>query len=186
MKSSPSTQKIEVMLDLETMGRTPNAPILQVAAVAWDSQTGRHVHEFHCHVSFQDELRLGFKPDADTVLWWMEQSESARKAIIDGQTKSPLKTKDMVQRLHTWVVSNQLSEVNWWSNGPAFDSSIMSMHFACFNSLPPWKHWADRCYRTLMEERKFNPRTVTRSGVAHNALDDCAHQIKCLQLARSK
>jgi hypothetical protein len=176
---------IEVMLDLETLGNKPTAPILQIGVVAWNTETGKIEETFIANTSLEDELKSGFKPSGSTFLWWLEQSEEARLSLIKGQIKSK-PTSEVLKELKSWFFNKKLEDCKVWSNGPAFDSAILATHFQRFNADLPWKFWNDRCFRTLMDELKFNPKSVDRVGVYHNAVDDCLHQIRCIQLARKK
>jgi hypothetical protein len=173
----------EVMIDLETMGTSPLAPILQLSAVVWNPKEGTIEGTFNAFVSLQDELSLGFKPEANTILWWLSQEVAARHALAEGQRKA-IPTKDALQQFRDWYVKENLGDLKVWANGPSFDLTILELHFHKFKQLTPWKFWNQRCYRTLMEERDFNPKEVPFKGVKHNGLHDCYHQIKCVQKAK--
>ncbi len=61
------------MLDLETMGNTSNAAIISIAAVYFDETgVGR---SFYHKVSLGSSCAIGLEMDADTVLWWLKQSD---------------------------------------------------------------------------------------------------------------
>jgi hypothetical protein len=174
-----------VTIDLETLGSHPNSVVNQIAAVAWNPDVGKITAEFQLNVDIDDELRLGFKPTGSTVCWWLNQSEEARKSITNGQLKAK-PTKEALQSLSLWFKQNNLQDALVWSNGPSFDSAILQTHYSRFGASVPWKFFFDRCFRTLMMLKEFNPKKVPREGVHHNALDDCLHQAKCIQLAMGK
>jgi hypothetical protein len=176
---------LDVMIDLETMGTNAMAPIVQIAAVLWETDNGVVQQTFQTHVSLSDELKYGFRPDAGTIMFWMEQSEEARSALVKGQLRAK-PTKQMLTDLSLWFFKHKLERSVVWTNGPSFDSTILASHYRKFNEDLPWSFWNDRCFRTLMSELSFNPKNEPRTGVHHNALDDCLHQIKCIQKARNK
>lgn len=70
-----------LMIDLETMGNKPNAPIVSIGAVFFEPSTGELGEEFYRVVSLKSSMDGGAVPDPDTIMWWMQQSEEARSAI---------------------------------------------------------------------------------------------------------
>lgn len=70
-----------LMIDLETMGNKPNAPIVSIGAVFFEPETGEIGPELYTAVDLKSEVALGAAPDADTILWWLTQSSEARAAI---------------------------------------------------------------------------------------------------------
>ncbi|CAM7540570.1 3'-5' exoribonuclease Rv2179c-like domain-containing protein [Citrobacter freundii] len=74
-----------LMVDLETMGSGPDAPIVSIGAVYFDPSTGNTGAEFYQVVSLESSMSFGMKPDASTIQWWLKQSSEARSAIlVDG------------------------------------------------------------------------------------------------------
>lgn len=67
-----------LMIDLETMGNKPSAPIVSIGAVIFDPSTGEFGPDFYRVVSLKSSVDGGAVPDADTIMWWMQQSEEAR------------------------------------------------------------------------------------------------------------
>ncbi|HGX5953045.1 TPA: 3'-5' exoribonuclease [Escherichia coli] len=70
-----------LMVDLETMGNGPYAPVISIGAVFFDPNTGETGEEFSVNISLESSMRYRARPDASTILWWMEQSEEARKSL---------------------------------------------------------------------------------------------------------
>ena len=69
----------DVMVDLETLGNTSTAAIIQIGACVFDTEgTGER---FCATVSFESALQWG-DPTASTLEWWMEQSDAARKSVL--------------------------------------------------------------------------------------------------------
>lgn len=71
-----------LMLDLETMGKKPGAPIVSMGAVFFDPITGETGGEFYRVICLESSMYFGAKPDAGTILWWLKQSSEARSAIV--------------------------------------------------------------------------------------------------------
>lgn len=62
-----------LMVDLETMGNGPYAPVISIGAVFFDLKTGETGEDFSVNISLESSMRYRARPDASTILWWMEQ-----------------------------------------------------------------------------------------------------------------
>ena len=73
----------EIMLDLETMGLGPDAAIVAIGAVAFDTSTlAIDPCKFFVAVDLESSVRSGGVMDASTVMWWMQQDEVARRILL--------------------------------------------------------------------------------------------------------
>jgi exodeoxyribonuclease VIII len=107
--------------------------------------------------------------DASTVMWWMKQSDAARKTFNEpGCTLI-----DALFQFSEWVTT-ETSDPEIWGNGATFDNVILSNAYEALGLERPWKYWADRCYRTM--KAKYPQIVVEKIGTAHNALDDAKSQ----------
>lgn len=70
-----------LMIDLETMGKNPNAPIVSIGGVFFAPEKGELGPEFCIAISLESAMEQGAAPDGDTILWWLRQSPEARAAI---------------------------------------------------------------------------------------------------------
>ncbi|HHY9614859.1 TPA: RecE family exodeoxyribonuclease, partial [Escherichia coli] len=68
-----------LMIDLETMGKNPDAPIASIGAVFFDPQTGEQGPEFSKII---DMGTCGGTVDISTIEWWLQRSGEARAAIL--------------------------------------------------------------------------------------------------------
>lgn len=162
----------EVVLDLETMGNSNRASITQIGAVVMNLQTGGLGKTFHMHVDLEDSVRHGGVMDASTVLWWLQQSEEARKEFTPGVHQRPL--IEVLCAFATWLPQGS----NIWGNGSRFDNEILDHAYRSCGLITPWGHRQDRCYRTvkaLHPEVEYIPPTVK-----HHALEDAVAQAKHL------
>lgn len=156
---------MHVMIDLETMGTRPNAPIVAIGAVAFDANTLGP--EFYTVVDLGDAVSEGAVIDPNTVLWWMQQSDEARAVFKrDGE---PLGFA--LGEFRQWICDLDLDGV--WGNGASFDNVILSEAYRRLGTETPWPFWKDRCYRTV--KNMFDV-PMGRIGVHHNALDDAKTQ----------
>ncbi|HHE8089386.1 TPA: 3'-5' exoribonuclease [Klebsiella pneumoniae] len=75
---------VHVMVDLETMGKKYNAPIVAIGAVVFDPATGSIGESFYKVVCLESSVNWGAVIDPSTVIWWLKQSSEARSAIVNG------------------------------------------------------------------------------------------------------
>ena len=159
---------MEIMLDLETMGTCPNAAIIAIGAVKFD-QDGVH-DRFYRTVSLASSVECGLKIDADTVMWWLSQSEAARDRLqID-----PVELGEALFELTLWYGEPDTCPV--WGNGVAADNVWIRSAFNALGIAPPWSFWNDRCYRTIKNMPANVGVEFERIGVFHNAVDDAESQ----------
>ncbi|EOO6733933.1 RecE family exodeoxyribonuclease, partial [Escherichia coli] len=59
-----------LMIDLETMGKNPDAPIISIGAIFFDPQTGDMGPEFSKTIDLET---AGGVIDRDTIKWWLKQ-----------------------------------------------------------------------------------------------------------------
>lgn len=157
-----------VMLDLETMGQGPNAAIVAIGAVEFDTADCIIGESFYAPVDLQTSVDFGGVIDASTVLWWMKQNDEARRAVYEP-------TADIYQaldRFSNWMHDHKVLYV--WGNGAGFDNVILRTAYERANIPAPWLFYNDRCYRTI---KALCPDIkMTRIGLHHSAIDDARSQ----------
>lgn len=155
------------MLDLETMGTRPNAPVIAIGAVMFDGNAV--LDEFYTNIDLESAVAEGGAiVDPKTVLWWMEQSGEARSALR-GNKRNILTA---LYEFRDWLKPNEPDGV--WGNGSNFDNVILAETYRRMNLTPPWAFWKDRCYRTM--KNMYPQIAMDHVGVHHNALDDAKSQ----------
>ncbi|WP_139503323.1 exonuclease, partial [Escherichia coli] len=68
-----------LMIDLETMGKNPDAPIISIGAIFFDPQTGDMGPEFSKTIDLET---AGGVIDRDVIKRWLKQSREAQSAIM--------------------------------------------------------------------------------------------------------
>lgn len=168
-----------VMIDLETMSIAKDAAIIAIGAVRMDLEAeivDVKEHAFYSTVSLKSAQRMGGKIDADTVLWWMEQSQEARDAITKDQG---VHLETALKNFNTWIREYSCIEV--WGNGSDFDNVILESAYNRLGWTPPWTYKMNRCYRTMANIFPQVKRdTVMEGRIAHNASDDAINQAEHL------
>ena len=170
----------DVMLDLETMGTRPDSPIVAIGAVTFDVDTYTIGQHFYARVDLQSAVDLGARMDPSTVIWWMQQSDDARREITSGNR---FHINEALQDFENWLreYTGPVTATKIWGNGATFDNVILKEHYlrSSPNIEPPWKFWNDRCFRTVAA-RYANIEKDERKGTHHKAIDDAIFQVEHL------
>lgn len=159
----------QVMLDLETMGNGPSAAIVAIGAVSF-SVEGGVLDEFYKAVSLETSVLAGGVMDPSTVLWWLQQSNEAREQLFKQSSTIELALAEFKE----WLPQG----AKVWGNGAAFDNVILASACRRLNLDAPWKHWEDRCYRTMKAMYRSIP--SVKPEVPHHALYDAKAQAEHL------
>ena len=166
---------LDVMLDLETMGNGPCAAIVAIGAVEFDCETGAVGARFSQPVDLDTAVRMGGEMDASTVLWWMQQGDEARAAFAKGGAH----LAQALINFAAWLQERGTTDsLRIWGNGAAFDNVILASAYRAASMPQPWRHWNDRCYRTIKAQHADVK--MERVGVHHNAADDAESQARHL------
>lgn len=171
-----------LMVDMETMGNSPDAPIVSIGAVFFDPSTGNTGAEFYQVVSLESSMSFGMKPDASTIQWWLKQSSEARSAILVDEAMGLLETLELLADFIAENAANGSHTVQVWGNGCSFDNVILRRAYTLTDTPFAVPFWNDRDVRTMVELGKsvgINPRfDIPFEGDMHNALSDARHQVK--------
>ena len=171
-----------LMVDMETMGNSPDAPIVSIGAVFFDPSTGNTGAEFYQVVSLESSMSFGMKPDASTIQWWLKQSSEARSAILVDEAMGLLETLELLADFIAENAANGSHTVQLWGNGCSFDNVILRRAYALTDAPFAVPFWNDRDVRTMVELGKsvgINPLfDIPFEGDMHNALSDARHQVK--------
>lgn len=168
----------DLMIDIETMGKSPNGAIIAIGAVFFDIRTGETKGRFSLPVDLESAQELGMEIDASTVLWWFNQSV---QAISMWNTKQNVTLQVALEEFIAWYGRNAQNKTSVWANAPTFDLDIMRNAFRLANLGTPWHFKQERCVRTLVQlarDMGYNPRMEPRNSLAHSAIDDCEYQIQ--------
>ncbi|WP_124866182.1 exonuclease [Escherichia albertii] len=165
-----------MMIDLETMGKNPDAAVISIGAIFFDPQTGDIGPEFSKTIDLDT---AGGVIDRDTIKWWLKQSREAQSAILADEI--PL--DDALLQLREFIDENSGEFfVQVWGNGTSFDNVILRRSYERQGIPCPWHYCNNRDVRTIVElggAMNFDARTaIPFEGERHNALDDARYQAK--------
>ncbi|EMK8412007.1 3'-5' exoribonuclease, partial [Shigella flexneri] len=146
-----------LMIDLETMGKNPDAPIISIGAIFFDPQTGDMGPEFSKTIDLET---AGGVIDRDVIKRWLKQSREAQSAIMTDEI--PL--DDALLQLREFIDENSGEFfVQVWGNGANFDNTILRRSYERQGIPCPWRYYNDRDVRTIVELGKaidFDARTA--------------------------
>nr|EFG0891869.1 exonuclease [Escherichia coli] len=124
-----------LMIDLETMGKNPDAPIISIGAIFFDPQTGDMGPEFSKTIDLET---AGGVIDRDTIKWWLKQSREAQSAIMTDEI--PL--DDALLQLREFIDENSGEFfVQVWGNGANFDNTILRRSYERQGIPCPWRYY---------------------------------------------
>ena len=185
----------DLMLDLETFGIGNDAAIVSIGIVAFNSKQGskgnRHLSDLsplgmieqNYAAEFKVDLKSSKSPgvvDPATVEWWLEQSQDARKELLQGP-RYELGTA--LYNLDYWIRHTpgyeDKSSFKLWSRGPSFDEVILRSAFRRYGVDFPVICWGARCCRTVEDlARATGWVSKHKNERKHSAIADAVHQAR--------
>jgi hypothetical protein len=186
-----------VMLDLETLSTRSDACIIQIAAVAFDIETGETGPRFNAYVN--ESCLVGAKVghiDVSTVGFWMRQKfgPSLGEAITDEDEQRSL--AEALGEFDQWLanlaenareddapvfegMAADVEDLSLWSHGAGFDIPILaSAYDRAELGEVPWHYRAPRDTRTLFALAPGGmPRPPKDETREHDAQYDCEYQV---------
>ena len=177
------------MIDVETLATTPNAAMFQIGAVAFEMVSGGRVYNgaksFNADINMNSSIEAGMDVDGDTIAWWMNQSECARKIAIEAMTNGDI-LPIALAALNEWPI--KALDLDWsgfegiWAHPSEFDIPVLRSAFSRCGIEVPWDRRKIYDTRTVYLLAGGQPE-VESVGTSHNAVDDCEYQICQLQKA---
>ncbi|EJT8585396.1 3'-5' exoribonuclease, partial [Escherichia coli] len=123
-----------MMIDLETMGKNPDAPIISIGAIFFDPQTGDMGPEFSKTIDLET---AGGVIDRDTIKWWLKQSREAQSAIMTDE----IQLDDALLQLREFIDENSGEFfVQVWGNEANFDNTILRRSYERQGIPCPWRY----------------------------------------------
>lgn len=177
-----------VMIDTETLGKTPGSVVRSVAAVEFDPQTGETGRQKVWKIDLTDSIRYGFKVEASTLKWWMMQSDEARREFVEG-AETPL--EDFLEDFMQFIAAtDEGNDFTLWCLQLDFDVAMLrSMYswynlnvYRCDEEVLPWNFRKVRDVRPYMDALDSEGLLPPKVADRHTPLADCLAQINCVHL----
>ena len=162
------------MLDLETMGVSPDAAIVQIGAVGFNGDwpsLSPYTESFFCRINLASAMAGGGVVDASTILWWLGRSDAARAELT---TLSLLSMGHALDDFAAWWSALCDSKTQLWGNGADFDNVILGSAYRRAGKKQPWGRFTNRCFRTLKAEHPGI--AYVKPVLAHVAIADATAQ----------
>lgn len=189
-------QRTDIMVDIETLGRLPSSPIVQIAAVKFDVTTGQIYDTFDVTIDVTTCATI----EGATLLWWLQTNHALLQELMERGQESGLSERDAIKKFCEWTQEKPKNALNTpkntdiflWGNGILFDNKLIQAKCQQHNIPYPIVYRNDRDMRTLVElaaikagnGSEFEYRSHFENvGTRHNALDDCFFQVKVLRQA---
>lgn len=179
--------RIDIMTDIETLGKKSDSTIIQIAAIAFDIDTGETISEFNQIADIEKNETMNVT--GSTIKWWLNKNKELLQDLLNAGENS---TESMLIDFHKWLVDFRLADnsVYLWGNGILFDNKMIQ-HQLEDNGLDyPIFYKNDRDVRTIVDlaskklgitEDELKKRFNDDSLVEHDAFDDVKYQIKLVQ-----
>ena len=183
---------MDYVIDIETLGKGSDAPIIQIGLCSINMDTlAVGEREFDVTLDLASACAFGAKPDGDTIRWWLGQNDAAREPFaspeeqVEARTAAALLLQFLAADDPNAEDGHEFDNVVLWGNGPSFDCTILANFMARMGVVRPWKHWNERCVRTILALYPEAKAPFPSHRTKHNALDDAKHEADCIALALS-
>lgn len=174
-------QRIDIMVDLETLGLKQGATIFQIAAAAFDIKTGEIVHTFDKVASIYCTNDL--KIEGGTLEFWLNQNRELFFKLQERANGCPNQLVGDFWRWLTTFTDREDTDVYLWGNGILNDNAWLQHAFEENGLDYPIFFRNNRDTRTLREvtelkalilDKEF---TYEKVGTLHDAMDDVRSQV---------
>lgn len=182
------TNRIDIMVDIETLGNKMDSTIIQLAAMAFDIKKGKTLHEFNQVADIEkNENRINVT--GSTLEWWMRTNKELFSELLNSGEYS---SEDLIRAFHNWIKDIKRiygegeTDFYLWGNGILFDNAMIRYQMESLKLEYPIFYRNDRDVRTIVDlagaksglsEKELKSKFNDELLVAHNAFDDVVYQI---------
>lgn len=185
--------RIDVMVDIETLGKADNTAIFQIYAEAFNRDTFETIDTLELKININT-----IKPelmDMDTLYWWTQNHGELFKKLTEttdehtGEYHAAYQLARWFENLRFAYASGD-NDIYLWGNGSMFDNIKIKNLLTRNGEKYPIYYRNDRDLRTLIDcasrnsglsEENIKELVTIGSEVQHDAKDDVAFQIRLLK-----
>jgi hypothetical protein len=175
---------LHIQVDTETMSNKPDAAIVQLAAVVFDS------HQVYPDLSFNEciapeDARLYGRVSTYTMAWWNTQNPEIRAKVFGGSRKLTPVLDEFLVWIERTKQAQGCTSVNFWCFGAGFDDKIIenAIEATELKTYVPWNYRDIRCARTAIALLSDRQRSyVGPNTSSHDALADAIWQARLCSL----
>lgn len=179
-----------VVFDMETTGTDPDTGVLTIGMVAFDSDTEELDFKelvdngIELKLDIREQLKRGRTATENTMKWWEDQGEEARRVLIPSSDDLSLEQAyDQIQDFFdkNGVNNKKLrSPVTFYCRAPHFDYSILQNICTQLDRPQIIPHLSVRDVRTVIDvltgsNDGYVSRKQREGFIKHNALHDSAN-----------
>lgn len=178
-----------MMVDIETLGLTTGSLVVQIGVCAANLRTGQYLYEpTNIHLT----PAIG-SVDAQTVMWWMRQSDKARYSVFAEEVVrwAPREAFNMLQAMYgsLCTVGADKPDVTVWASPAMFDMPLLASYFlnngCAKGDARPWPYYMERdlmtLYKMLDPEKQLKPANPLEHDAASDAKAQMDHLIAIFQ-----
>lgn len=176
--------RIDVMVDIETLGTSSDATIFQIAAVSFDILTGDIKETFNGIADISQNSLLFV--DGSTLKWWLNTNKELLTELLNNGEGS---SEELLEDFHKWLTkqAKDTKDIYLWGNGILFDNKMIETQFEHIGLDYPIFYRNDRDVRTIVDlagaklgltEKELKDQYNDESLVAHDAFDDVTYQVR--------
>lgn len=197
----------DLMLDVETLGVSPTAPIISVAAVAFNLTDQATAYadqnidpQFYSvdgvprvlifgvstalfgAIDYRSAISVGSMPEISTLKWWMDQPKDIRETSFGGRWSMDGILYNIQGLVNSHTVGRD--RVRVWSKGASFDIPMLRYQYVerLGDDSQPWRHWNEYCTRTVISQAQLSGKDTNiplfKPTKAHDPISDCLAQIR--------
>ena len=182
--------RIDVMVDLETLGTKSNSTIFQIAAVGFDITTGEIGSEFNKVADLSKNETYDMQVEGSTLKWWLSTPEKV--TVLSNLMAQGIGSSDeLLANFRKWLQGlGAIGDVYLWGNGINFDNRLLLEQMG---DAYPINFRRERDVRTIADlacerlettEKQLRTQLYDNSP-AHNALNDVRNQVKLVHACHS-
>ncbi len=140
MPTPRNPNRTALMLDIETLGRTPGSVIFQIGAIRFDPETFLFEDTTFVEICPESCRCHGLTTDPETIAWWQTRN-------LDPNTLKGTILPKALDTLTSFITSTPEPE-NIWCNGTSFDFPLLEAAYRATSKTPPWQYWQQRAQQT--------------------------------------
>jgi len=134
---------MNVMVDIETLGKRPGAAILSIGACEFNDGGVVPHTRFYRAVDLFSSLMAGLVTDESTIEWWRQQTQAAKDAAQPAKGRVTL--HEALLDFAAYVTKDTLV----WAKGPDFDLVLLDEAYQRTKLTKPWSYRNTRDVRTI-------------------------------------
>jgi len=177
-----------LMIDIETLGLNPVSNVHQIGFCAANLRTGNYIL---LPTNIYVRPAAGTFTDFDTVCWWMQQSDAARKAVFspeDAALTDVIALFWQLRHIYEIRLGGKDAGATVWASPAMFDLPMLTHTFSLAlnkRDAKPWPYYVERdlmtLYKMLDPEKKLKPTNPVEHDAASDAKAQMDHLIALFQ-----